>query len=385
VKKLAVITTHPIQYYAPLFALLHRRKKIELKVFYTWGEASLNKFDPGFGKAVVWDVPLLEGYPYEWVENTSSEPGSHHPKGIVNPNLIYQVEAFQPNAVLVIGWAYTSHLKAMRYFKGKIPVYFRGDSTLLDRVIFPRSLLKNIWLRWVYHFADHAFYVGTNNKAYLNKFGLKDTQLSFTPHAIDNERFAVSRKVEASQLRKEIGVAEEEVLILFAGKFEDKKSPVLLLNAFLTVEQPGVHLLFIGNGVLEGVLKKQAAKSSNVHFIDFQNQKFMPVAYQACDLFCLPSKGPGETWGLAVNEAMACGKAVLSSDKAGCAIDLVGKENGAIFISEDEKDLENTLAGLVKDKNQLKKLGQNSLKIISPWNFGNIAEAIEHQLLNEAN
>ena len=62
-KKIAIVTSHPIQYYAPLFRLL--AKKVELKVFYTWGKEALVKFDPGFGKKVEWDIPLLDGYEYQ--------------------------------------------------------------------------------------------------------------------------------------------------------------------------------------------------------------------------------------------------------------------------------------------------------------------------------
>ena len=45
--RLAIVTTHPIQYYAPVFKLLHQRKKVTIKVFYTWGEKAMDKFDPG--------------------------------------------------------------------------------------------------------------------------------------------------------------------------------------------------------------------------------------------------------------------------------------------------------------------------------------------------
>ena len=132
-KRLAIITTHPIQYYAPLFRLLSERKNIDVKVFYTWGEQSKDKiFDPGFGKVREWDIPLLEGYKYEFITNISTIPGSHHFWGINNPNLIQKINHWNANAVLVIGWNFKSHLRAMIYFKGKIPVLFRGDSTLLD-------------------------------------------------------------------------------------------------------------------------------------------------------------------------------------------------------------------------------------------------------------
>jgi hypothetical protein len=102
-KKLAIITTHPVQYYAPVFQLLHQRQQIDIKVFYTWGEGVLNKYDPGFKKSIEWDIPLLTGYPYAWVKNTSKDAGSHHFEGIVNPDLIEQINAWHPDAILVYG------------------------------------------------------------------------------------------------------------------------------------------------------------------------------------------------------------------------------------------------------------------------------------------
>jgi glycosyltransferase involved in cell wall biosynthesis len=142
-----------------------------------------------------------------------------------------------------------------------------------------------------------------------------------------------------------------------------------------------VHLLFVGNGNLEAELKLKAKGSKNVHFMDFQNQSRMPVIYQACNLFCLPSKGPGETWGLAVNEAMACGKAVLVSDKVGCAVDLVkAGYNGDIFESGNIDALMNCLNQLVQSKIRLAEMGRISAEQIKDWTFTAIAEAIENKL-----
>ena len=380
-KKLAIVTTHPIQYYAPMFKLLTMRGNIDIRVFYTWGEKALDKYDPGFDKKIEWDIPLLEGYPYEWVENTSAKPGSHHFRGIINPHLINQIRKWQPDAVLFYGWAYHSHLKAMRYFKNKVAVLFWGDSTLLDEQMGARNLLKSVFLKWVYKHIDHAFYVGSNNKHYFKRYGLKENQLSFAPHATDNERFADNKSAEAILIRKKLGIRNDEILILFAGKLEGKKSPELLLNAFLALNKPGMHLLFVGNGGLENNLKIMAADKPSVHFMDFHNQSAMPAIYEACDLFCLPSKGPGETWGLAVNEAMACGKAILVSDKVGCAIDLVNEGyNGMVFKNENVDDLREKLKELTLSKELLKLYGNNSKKLITNWNFSKIAEAIENKL-----
>ncbi len=116
--KLAVVTTHPIQYYAPIFQELAARKNINLKVFYTWPQSQQAKFDPGFGKTVEWDVPLLEGYSYTFVENVAKNPGSHGFWGIYNPTLVGEIEAWQPDALLVFSWSYRSNLGVLWHFKG---------------------------------------------------------------------------------------------------------------------------------------------------------------------------------------------------------------------------------------------------------------------------
>ncbi|HEY4324133.1 MAG TPA: glycosyltransferase family 4 protein [Mucilaginibacter sp.] len=384
-KKLAIVTTHPIQYYAPVFQLLHQRKRIAVKVFYTWGETSIKKFDPGFNKKIEWDIPLLEGYPYEWVKNTAKDPGTHHFNGINNPEIGSQIAEWQPDAILIYGWGFRGHLKTMRYFKNKIPVLFRGDSTLLDEKKGVKTLLRYAYLNRIYSYVDYALYVGTNSKAYFKKHGLKENQLRFAPHAIDNDRFGADRKLEANELRHRLGIDEDGVVVLFTGKFEEKKAPVLLLDAFLAMKRPNAHLLFVGNGSLETQLKLKAQEHSNIHFLPFQNQSQMPVVYQACDIFCIPSKGPNETWGLAINEAMACGNAILSSDKVGAAVDLIKSDrNGFIFKSGDLPDLIIKLNRLLDNsKNELEEIGRNSQEMIKDWSLENQVIAIELLTNNE--
>ena len=416
--KLAIITTHPIQYYAPVFKLL--AQKIQLRVFYTLGEQSVSQYDHGFGQQIEWDIPLLAGYDYQFLENISKNPGTHHFNGIINPGICEAVQDFKPEAILIYGWAWKSHLNALRFFKGKAPVYFRGDSTLLDQQKSFRRLLRKYFLKWIYNHIDKAFYVGTANKAYFKHFGLKENQLLFAPHAVDNDRFGKENITDNQTLRTQLHIKSDEILILFAGKFESKKNPELLLNAFIDLDLKKTHLLFVGNGVLEENLKRKveelgvsgeglaekvkfeyAQDNSNInselkverweesvkkriHFMDFQNQSQMPMVYQACDLFCLPSKGPGETWGLAVNEAMAAGKAVLVSDKVGCAADLVNPGvNGQVFTSGDLTDLKQKLKVLTENKTKLAQMGLASQEMIKDWSFkkqvNQIVEAIQNK------
>lgn len=386
-KKLAIVITHPIQYYTPIFQLL--AKQCNIKVFYTWGTSGNGKkIDPGFGKQVEWDIPLLEGYTYEFLNNTAKEPGSHHAKGIINPNIIDKINVFHPDAILLYGYMYKSHFKVMRHFKGKIPVWFRGDSTLLDNESKLKSHLKTIYLTWVYKHVDKVFYVGTNNKAYFKKFGLKEEQLFFAPHAIDNDRFSINKKEEVSLLRERLGLTDKDILILFAGKLEPKKDPEILLNAFNTLNnqspnqissQEKLHLLFVGNGILENQLKHKVKVENikNVSFIEFQNQTQMPTVYSASDVLCLPSKGPGETWGLAINEAMACGKAIICTNKVGCFVDLVkNKVNGFVFEAGNLIELTKSLN---QSKTIFQEMGHASKAIITRWTFEKQVDAFMKQ------
>ncbi|MEO8769699.1 MAG: glycosyltransferase family 4 protein [Ferruginibacter sp.] len=387
-KRLAIITSHPIQYNAPLFELLAKRKIIDVKVFYTWGKDVLkDKYDPDFGKVITWDIPLLNGYEFEFLENVSKDKGSHHFNGIDNPGIIDAINNYKPAAILVYGWSFKSHLKLMRHFKNKIPLLFRGDSNLLDKTVFISSLKRTLFLKWVYRFVDIALYVGKSNYDYFRKAGLTKNQLVFAPHVIDNARFACEDEKclgAAAQFRKILNIPNEDFIFLFAGKLEPKKDPLVLIHAFLQANfNSTVHLVIIGNGVLENELKENYSQKTSIHFLDFQNQLQMPAVYQMADVFVLPSKGPGETWGLSVNEAMANGKPVVVSDRCGCAADLVEEGiNGYTFNATNTIGLQKKLELLYANKNNMAMFMHKSKEKIAAYSLDALAGAIENTVLN---
>jgi glycosyltransferase involved in cell wall biosynthesis len=380
-KRLAIVSTHPIQYNAPLFQLLATDGAVNIKVFYTWGESVLsNKFDPGFGKNIEWDIPLLQGYDYSFVKNISTVPGSHSYKGVDNPSLISDIENWGASAVLVYGWNFKSHLHCLRYFHKKIRVLFRGDSTLIDKQPILKSIVRKLILSCVYRNIDIALYTGSKNKEYFKAVGLKEKQLVFAPHAVQNERFAEINNTHINfirQTKKDFLIQDDETVIVFSGKLQPKKNPQLLLTVFKQLNIKQSHLVFVGDGELTAELKAEAEGCTKIHFLPFQNQSLMPAVYRLGDIFCLPSKGPGETWGLAINEAMASGRAIIASDKTGCAADLV-KDNINVFVfkSGDEEALGLVLTKMLNDKKKVMLMGAASAKIIKEWNLSKTAGAI---------
>jgi glycosyltransferase involved in cell wall biosynthesis len=380
-QKLAVIATHPIQYYSPVFRTLAMSETVELRVFYTWSQTAKGAvFDQGFQTAVKWDLPLLDGYASEFVPNVAKRPGTDHFWGLQNPMLIQQIEAWQPDALLVYGWNCHSHLQALRHFKGRLPVFFRGDSTLLDRRSWWRKFLRRRFLAWIYSHVDVAIAVGTNNRDYFRWCGLPPERIAFAPHSVDTVRFSADsadNELRATEWRASLDIGPDAVVVIYAGKLQPKKHPTLLLEAFSALND-GSHLVFFGNGVLESELKARAGTHRNVHFLPFQNQSIMPLVYRVGDVFVLPSGGPGETWGLALNEAMACGRAVIASSRVGGACDLIhAGVNGWLFESGDVEGLIHVLRlAVAVGRKGLKEMGASGQALISNWSTEETARRI---------
>jgi glycosyltransferase involved in cell wall biosynthesis len=362
-KRLAIIVSHPVQYYAPLYPRLARRNDIAVKVFFTWhaGQAAVD--DRGFTTPVMWDVPLTEGYEFELVPNVSANPGTHHFLGLRNPSLVGQVLSWRPDVVHITGWAWISHFLALRAFsKRGTPTLFRGDSHLLDHVpCGPHWWIKRALLKHVYSWPTSFLVVGSANRAYYEAFGVKSDRLFPCPHSIDVDRFANPANVfeqKAAQWRNELGIAGDQRVVLFAGKFERKKQPLELMRAVQALRKPQPVLVMVGSGELEAEVNALAATNpERFRVLPFQNQSLMPVVYRLGDLFVLPSSF-AETWGLAVNEALACGRPVLASDRVGCAADLVDPSCGRVFSQADPCALMVALSEMIGDPNRLAKMGQ---------------------------
>ena len=322
-KHLAILSTHPIQYNAPLFRMIADEPNMELKVFYSKVTEEVH-FDKDFGQEVSWDIPLTEGY-----EHASYEASTK--AGLTD--MLGAMDGFRPDAVLVFGWNFPGHFATMKHFKGRVPVWFRGDSTLLDPLPFWKRWVRQAWLTYVYRHIDKAFYVGQANLRYFRWCGLQESQLVYAPHAVDNDFFMANdaeRTAAALEIRKELGISETAMVFLFVGKLEALKQPMQLARAFSEFVQSNpeldCHLVLVGSGILKDELHRFSNAHVRIHPVGFQNQSQMPVWYRVGDVLCLVSTT--ETWGLAVNEAMACGSAAIVSDRVGCGEDLISPVTG---------------------------------------------------------
>lgn len=379
-QRLAVVLSHPVQYYSPWFQQIHRSGDVELRLFYLWNPDETKSVDRGFGVPVQWDIPLLEGYPYEFVPNRSPNPGTHHARGLVNPDLESRILKWNPDAVLLFGYAWQTHLRTIVSPRLRdIPFLFRGDSHSLCSATGIRPFLARAMRKLVFRRFDAFLSVGRAHRQYLLEAGVPEEKIFFSPHCIDNSRFSGSRndaRLAAAKWKTELGIASDRFVILFAGKFEEKKRPLDLLEAFLSLDlnrypvRPA--LLFVGSGQLEDHLRSRAAKhvGKDVFFAPFQNQTEMPKVYATGNVLALPSYGRGETWGLAVNEAMNLEVPVLVSTHVGCGLDLVVEsETGWRFEAGNRDDLGDRLREILSDSDRVEAVGRAAAQRVTAYSY----------------
>lgn len=348
-------------------------------VFYLWDFGVVNSKDVKFGTSFVWDVPLLDGYPNKILENKSDAPGTHHFSGLDNPDIVAQIKEFGPDAILLFGYNYKTHLKLIfdRSLKS-IPFIFRGDSHNLFPISGIKSQVSRSLRTLIFKRFSAFLSVGTANEGYLQESGVSSEKLFRAPHCIDNDRFrenSVEVKNAAVEWRKQMGIPKEDFVFLFAGKFEEKKRPLDLLRAFHALGLPRSTLLFVGGGELEGQLRAEAG--DGVYFAPFQNQSQMPRTYATADCLVLPSFGRAETWGVSVNEAMNIGKPVIVSNHVGCAPDLVyEKQTGWVFEAGNMGSLIEKMNEAVANPKQTKEFGKNAQQLISNFSYGQATTAL---------
>jgi len=173
-------------------------------------------------------------------------------------------------------------------------------------------------------------------------------------------------------LRDELGL-EGKKIILYLGRIVPRKGLDYLIEAFALLEEEiGVTLIVVGDGPFRGECEKLAKD------LDLENVVFTGYAvdqasyYKTCDLFVLPAIFVGndyEPWGLVINEAMAFGKPIVTTDAVGAAYDLVEDGyNGYVVENKDVRGLYEALHKILSNPELAKVMGENSRKIFEEKN-----------------
>ena len=357
--KLAIVSTHPIQYHAPWFRGLAAHPDLKMHVYYCNQATSEEQARAGFGVAFDWDVPLLEGYPHTFLRNIANPAGPARFAGFDTPEIKSIIRRGLYDAVLINGWHYKSAWQAIwTCWQSNVKVMVRGDSHLHT----PRSLPVRLgkWLvyrRFIPRF-DACLAVGQWSREYFLQYGASSDRIFLVPHTIDVDTIVgdVDRlRSTRSELRQGWGLNPDSITFAFVGKFTETKRPLDFVRAISKAakREPALQGLMVGDGPLRHACEDFAhTQQVSIAFTGFLNQSHIVNAYVAADALVLPSSG--ETWGLVVNEAMACGRPCIVSDRVGCGPDLIeAGRTGAIFPVGDVDALALLMTSLARDRRQL--------------------------------
>ncbi|HEV2827459.1 MAG TPA: glycosyltransferase family 4 protein, partial [Pyrinomonadaceae bacterium] len=373
--KLAVLNTHPIQYFAPLYRRIALEPDIDLTVYYCSRQGSEEYLDEGFGERVKWDIPLLDGYQYKFLNNLW---GRDHVGGfgsLINPGIVSELRKYRYDALLVNGHNHITYLLAMLAAKAfGTSVMMRCETHLkLHRSPLKRTLRKPVMSFFYKRLCDLCLPIGTSNKEFYLFHGVEEGRMFTVPYAVDNEYFtSAAKQYSKTDRRKEFGLPQDKPIILFASKLLSRKRPMDLLLAFQRLQQQGVNaaLLFVGSGEREFELKNHVREHelSDVHFLGFKNQSELPKYYSVADVFVFPSEN--EPWGLVLNEVMCAGLPIIASREIGAVPDLVHHgENGFTYEAGDIDELERCLKQLLEAPEKRELMAKASRAIIGQWNY----------------
>lgn len=365
-KRLAIVVSHPIQHFSPWFRAMAAERRLDLCVFYGSRQGVERRLDVEFGREFAWDIPLLDGYSYEFVQNVSFRPGvSNGFWGVRMQGFTNRLRAFRPNAVMLLGWQLLCYWQTALCAKLMgIPYIVRGESNLLRQSSSIRWGIKNLTIGLLCRNAACCLAIGTRNVELYKAYGVPESRIRIAPYFVDNHRFldlAERLKPRRNQLRKAFGFPRETTVFLFVGKLIPKKHPDSMLKVYLTLPpeiQKKTSLLFVGDGTMRQPLEEMAQGHPNIRFTGFLNQSRIPEAYAASDVLVLPSDA-AETWGLVVNEAMASGLPAIVTDYVGCAPDLVLEhKTGFVVPFGDTERLKHIMHLLIEHPDMISRMGR---------------------------
>ena len=357
VLRLLYLVSHPIQYQAPLLRLIARDDDIQLTVLFEHMGSTRAYYDQGFETEIAWDKNLTDGYTHNVVTSSTE----------------VEDKLRETDVFWVHGWDTWIKRRALNAaWQLRVPVLMRAENTLSAMPDGPhlRGVLKRAYLKSIFRHCRGFLCIGSDNRAYYASHGVEPTRLFEMPYAVDNVAFQMASQGSGIRARELYSLEAGRPIILFAGKFLKRKNPMLLLEACRKLDREKTrdpYLVFVGEGE-EGARLRDLSKDLDwVRFLGFRNQSELPSIYAMSDVFALPSRG--EPWGLAVNEAMACGTAVISTDQCGCSTDLVDNVVGRSVPANDCDALVAALIDVLADAGASEAMGHAAQDRIATWSY----------------
>ena len=373
-RRLVILTEIISPYRIPLFNVLAKRPDINLHVIF------LAENDPNLRQ---WQTYKDEiEFSYQVLPSWRKRIGGYN--ALLNWGTRRALAQSAPDVILCGGYNYIASWQAQFWARWHaVPLFLWSESNAQDLRGWhrPVEFLKSEFLRHCTGFVVP----GRSAMEYLLGHKVRKECIFFAPNAVDNELFAAAAgQARQHEMRNRRDLALPQRYCLFAGRLVREKGVFELLSAYAKLEAPlreQVGLVFVGDGDCRQRLQREAASISPgmVKFAGFAQRELLAVYYALAEMLILPTYS--DTWGLVVNEAMACGLPVILSRAAGCAAELLKENwNGLLVPPMDVPSLTSAMRNLVCRPDLCAQMGPRSVELISSYSPNAWADGIAQML-----
>jgi len=369
--RIAIVVSHPIQYFAPWHRAVAALPGVELKVFFCRDWGTNTYFDRDFRIDIKWDIPLLDGYSWEFLAERKS--AAFLPFfSVDNPSVGQALAGFNPAVVLIHGYSHRTMWRTVRWCnQNGVPVMMSSDSNGSAKRSVWKRIVKSAVVGHFYRHLDGAYSTGENNRIYHQQYGIPGSRLFNGTMPIDCDRLVRSTGEELTareEIRRRYRIPGDAFVVIFAGKLIALKCIPHLLEAAQRCVRNGLNIwcLLVGEGPerlpIEEFIRSQAMNQAIL--TGFINQSEIGKYYAASDAIALMSWR--EAKGVPVAEAGVFGCPAILCDRIGC-IGLTDSarpnENALVYPWSNIEALAGCISRLAMDKPLYESMSSSARRI----------------------
>lgn len=271
--------------------------------------------------------------------------------------------------IVVCGYSNPTMILAMLYLRlHRIPFRMEVDGGVIRQDSSVKYFVKKTLVR----LANRWLSTGKNTTKYLVHYGARKENVLEYPFSSISEAEILPEVVsleDKKALRRELEIPEEH-MILAIGQFIHRKGFDILLEASRDLPKD-IGIYIVGGEATEAYeTMRKNWDLTNVHFLGFQDKERLSQFYKAADLFVLPTRE--DIWGLVINEALAYGLPVITTDRCVAGLELIENGiNGYVVPVEDPKALADKIRQVLAS--DLTQMGKAALEKVRPYTLENMA------------
>ncbi len=363
-KKVAWVSQWPVHYHVPIYKELNKLKNIDFNVIFCDDITLKGYFDRESQSIVGWKSSiLLSGYKYNFLKNITSHNNDRSFFTLVNFSIIKHLLIKKYDVVIITGYMDITFILAVIVSKiVRSKIIFKGESTLREK---KDSLIKTNYLKIFFKFFDLIFYSCKGNYNFLKQYS-SPKNFFYAPCVVDNNFYRkgyLSLKSNRSEIRKEMGINDNEIVLLSVGKLYKRKRPLDILKAMKSLKTLNCCALLVGNGEQKNEIKEYSKRHNLKTILPGHKSSDEVIKYFiAADIYLqLSDYDPSPK---SLNEAMNFSLPLIVSKTIGTCDDLVFENRNGYKV--DKGDISKIADSIKKlEFSDLRtKLGEESEKIV---------------------